>query len=179
MRQIVALFMVLVAFVGAASICAHSAVPDPDTTKRVTFASNRFYVALRRLVQRYYPDATSHRLRDTIHFEDDTRIFLIHGEERGGGEWRDPFAERGPMKSGIYCDIGYQKGAYAGMAGVPQEFDQHYFTTLLMAPYSEKLDSHLFVRLKHPKTGKISHDFVEEVTRLINEFDRYTEAIAD
>lgn len=179
MRRTVPLFMLLVALVGVASLRAHSAAPVSVSSDRLTFVGDRFYRDLRQLVRRYYPDATTHHLKDKIHFEHDTRVFLIHSEERGGGEWRDPVAERGPKKNGIYCDIEYRDGTYPGMAVVPHEFDTHYFTLLLMAPESDKLDSHLYVHLKHPKSGRNTRDFVEEVTKFLNGFEQYADTIVD
>src|SRR4051812_18689646 len=61
----------------------------------------RLYDAVRTLVRRHYPEATSHRLGNTIHFEQKTRVFLVHLPLKSG-EWQDPVEMRGPEAGGIY-----------------------------------------------------------------------------
>jgi len=52
-------------------------------------ALKRFYSELRTLFRKHYPKATSHLLKDKIHFEHDTRVFIVH-EPLKTGEWQDP-----------------------------------------------------------------------------------------
>src|ERR1039458_6677961 len=98
------------------------------------------------LFRKYYPKVTSHLLKDKIHFEQETRIFIVH-EPLMTGEWQDPWEERGPMRGGILCDITLQKGKYQGQAEVPQTFDKRYFKVLLLVGYSAKEDVHVHVLL--------------------------------
>ena len=44
------------------------------------------------LFKKYYPDVTSHLLKDEMQFEHDTRIFLVHEPFMTGG-WQDPIEE--------------------------------------------------------------------------------------
>src|SRR5438046_1774839 len=104
-------------------------------------ALRRFYSELHTLVHRHYPKSTSHLLKDKIHFEYDTRVFIVH-ETYKTGEWQDPWEERGPKPGGILCDLALKKGRYEGAAMVPQTFDKRYFKVWLMAPYSAKHDTH-------------------------------------
>lgn len=41
-------------------------------------ALTRFYSELQTLFRKHYPKATSHLLKDKIHFEHDTRVFIVH-----------------------------------------------------------------------------------------------------
>jgi hypothetical protein len=111
-------------------------------------------------------------VKDKIHFEYDTRVFIVH-EAYKTGEWQDPREERGPKPGGILCDITLQKGQYQGAAAAPQTFDKRYFKVLLMAPYSSKRDVHLYVRLSYP--GNVSSDFLKEFADLVNGFEKYVD----
>ena len=84
------------------------------------------YSEVKSLVRRYYPEATSHLLGTKIHFESNTRIYIIHVPFKTG-EWQDPWEERGPRKGGILGTIELQHGKYGGAAMVPQTFDRRYF----------------------------------------------------
>jgi hypothetical protein len=133
--------------------------PNPDF--------KRLYSELRALFHRYYPSVTSNILNDEIHFEDNTRIFLIHRPLKTG-EWQDASETRGPKRGGILCDIHFVKGRYAGAAAVPQTFDERYFKVLLLASYSAKQDAHLLVRLSFPDDAKEA--FLKVFTESVNRF---------
>src|SRR5207245_1510966 len=93
----------------------------------------RLYAGFQTLFLKYYPNVTSHLLMNTIHFEHDTRAFIVH-EPLRTGEWQDPREARRPKLGGILCDIALQGGQYQGAAMVPQTFDKRYFRLLVMAP---------------------------------------------
>ncbi|NOY29593.1 MAG: hypothetical protein GXP28_05280, partial [Planctomycetes bacterium] len=131
---------------------------------------DQLYNQVLKIVRHHFPDATSHKLNNKIHFEDDTRIFIVH-EPLKTGEWQDPWEERGPKKHGIYGDIEIRAGRWQGAAVVPQSFDKRYFTTLLMAPYSERLDVHLVVHIKYPH--EVPKDFLNELSALLKQFERH------
>jgi hypothetical protein len=132
----------------------------------------RFYSELQTLFRKHYPKATSHLLKDKIHFEHGTRIFIVH-EPLMTGEWQDPWETRGPKPGGILCDITLQKGPYQGQAVVPQTFDKRYFKSLLAAPYSSKHDAHLEIHLSYPRN--VSDDFLKQFTELVNDFGKYVD----
>jgi hypothetical protein len=132
----------------------------------------RFYSELRTLFQRHYPQSTSHFLKDKIHFEHDTRIFIVH-EANKTGEWQDPWEERGPKPGGILCDLVLQKGRYEGAAVLPQTFDKRYFKVLVMALYSPKHDAHIYVHLRYPRN--VSEEFLGKFSALVNDFTKYVE----
>jgi hypothetical protein len=127
------------------------------------------YQQLHTLFRRYYPLVTGHLLGDKIHFEHDTRIFIVH-EPLKTGEWQDPREQRGPNKDGILCEIELRHGAYGGAAVVPQVFDKRYFTILLLAPYSQKLDAHLNVNLFYPRG--VSEEFLKAFRDTIESFSK-------
>ena len=129
-----------------------------------------FYSELRTLFHKYYPKATSHLLKDKIHFEYDTRVFVVHIPNMSG-EWQDPWEEQGPKPGGILCDITLEKGRYEGQAMVPQKLNRPYFKILLMAPYSPKHNAHLSVHLYYPRDVKA--EFLKEFCKLADDFEKY------
>lgn len=74
---------------------------------------------VRRLVRRYYPDATvvsyydPKSKTDKIHVAFNTQIYIMRfrGED---GQWKKPEPVLGPYVGGIWCDIELLKGRYAG-----------------------------------------------------------------
>jgi len=126
------------------------------------------YTNIRQLVRQHYPKAQFCLNGRTIHFEYNTRLFMIH-EALLTGEWQDAFEERGPQKGGIFCDMELRQGRYAGQLFLPQALDRRYFTDLIMAPYSKKYDCHWYVDLKYP--SDVSKEFVAEFARLVHEFE--------
>ena len=161
--------LLLLSFV-CALIAAPTSAAEGETLQNP--ALERFYSELRTLFRKYYPKATSHLLKDTIHFEHDTRVFLVH-EPLKTGDWQDPRETRGPKPGGIVCDITLQKGEYRGAAVVPQTFDKRYFKVLVMASYSPKRDVHIYVHLSYP--GNVSTDFLKEFADLVNGFETYVD----
>jgi hypothetical protein len=122
---------------------------------------------------KYYPKAKVNLKDQTIHFEFNTRRFMIH-EPLLTGEWQDAHEVTGPQKGGIHGEIELRAGEYGGMAVVPQSFDKRYFTVLLMAPYSKKLDHHLYIHLKYP--GDVHKEFLKEFERLVEGFEKHVPA---
>src|SRR5262245_41598895 len=79
---------------------------------------------VRKLVEKHYPKAKVTLKDQTIHFEFNTRKFMIHELTRIGDEWQDAFEEPGPQPGGIYGDIELRQGKYGGAAVVPQDFNK-------------------------------------------------------
>ena len=75
------------------------------------------------------------------------------------------------------CDIEIREGQWEGAAVVPQSFDKRYFTTLLMAPHSEKLNAHLVVSVKYPQN--VADGFLNDLSQLLNQFDTHVERSAE
>jgi hypothetical protein len=121
------------------------------------------------VVEKHYPKATVIVKDETIHFEFNSRKFMIHEPVRTG-DWQDAHEESGPREGGIYGDIELRAGEYGGMAAVPQTFDKLYFKLLLMAPYSKKLDRHLYIRLKYPR--EVPKELIKDFEFLLGELDK-------
>ena len=129
----------------------------------------QIYSSIQSIVGHHYPAATSHLLKNKIHFEHNTRLFIIHVPLKTG-EWQDPWEERGPRKGGILGTIELRDGEYTGAAMVPQTFDRLYYSIILMAPYSRKHDCHLYVHLYVPK-HESKPEFNKELTEMVNGFE--------
>src|SRR5262249_6243118 len=132
---------------------------------------NPLLAETRKLVEKHYPKAEVTLKNQTIHFEFNTRKFTIHALNRRGDEWQDAHEEPGPQPGGIYCDIELRHVKYGGAAGVPQNFDERYFTLFLSAPYSKKLDRHLYIHLKYP--SNVPKDFLKDFKTLTDNFESY------
>jgi hypothetical protein len=128
---------------------------------------------VRKVVQKHYPKAEVTSKDETIHFEFNTRKFMIHAALLTG-EWQDAHEEVGPQKGGIHGDLELRTGLYGGMAVVPQSFDKRYFTVLLLAPYSKALDHHLYIHLKYPRD--VPKGFVKDFEGLVEGFDKHVRA---
>ena len=57
------------------------------------------------------------------------------------------------------------------MAELPQSFDKRYFIVRISAPYSKKLDGHLYIHLNHPRNAPA--EFVKDFEGLVTEFEKY------
>jgi len=147
-----------------------SAPAFADTQKQSPEWFSQFHREVRRLVKKYYPKASSHVLVSAIHFEQDTRIFVVH-EPLKTGEWQDPRKQRGPKKSGILGRIELRQGKYLGAAVAPHSFDKRYFSVLFLAPYSSKCDCHLYTHLSYPQD--VDKRFLSEFRSLVDEFERH------
>ena len=158
--------ILLIAFIFAQSLPASSDHEDAPQDRRL----KDLYSEIQQLAMRYYPEATFHFIGTNIHFESDTRTYIIHVPLKTG-EWQDPRAVRGPKKGGILGTIELRDGRYGGAAAVPQNFDRHYYEVMLMASYSKKYDCHLLTKLYVPRLKK-NDAFIKEFTELINNFEK-------
>ena len=130
---------------------------------------NPLLAEVRNLVEKHYPKAKVTLKDDTIHFEFHTRKFMIHGLNRVGNEWQDASEESGPQPGGISGDIELRQGKYGGPLVLPNTFDTRYFTILMSAPYSKKLDCHLYIQLKYPQG--VSKEFLKDFGQLMVAFE--------
>ena len=131
---------------------------------------DRLYRMTTTLVLKYYPDAKTEFKQHTIHFEARARPFMVH-EQLKTGEWQDARETIGPQRGGVVGDMELRSGKYLGAAVVPQAFDKRYFTLLVMAPYSDARDAHLYTHLLYP--ADVSRVFLSEFTDLVTRFVEY------
>ena len=125
---------------------------------------------LRALVVKYYPKASIKAAGDAITFSYKSRKFMMH-EPTKKGDWQEAREEEGPDRGGVIGEIELRDGKYNGQAVTPQSFDKRYFVELVMSPYSEKLDSHLYIHLKFPRDA--SPSFLKEFQSLMNGFEKH------
>jgi hypothetical protein len=126
---------------------------------------------VRKLVEKHYPKAKVTLKDQTIHFEFNTRKFLIHELTRIGDKWQDAHEEPGPQPGGIYGDIELRQGKYRGPLVLPHTFDKRYFKLYYAAPNSKKLDRYLYIHLKYP--AGVSEEFLKDFKRLTDQFEAY------
>jgi hypothetical protein len=157
------------------SLCRAADQPSAKPpTRRYDVA--QLHHEIRQVVQRHFPEATSHRLSGKIHFEHDTRVFVIH-EQLKTGEWQDPSEERGPKRDGVVCDVEVVAGEYGGAAATPQDFDKRYFTRRVMTPYSKRLRAHLRVDVRYSKS--VPAGFLDQLSAVVNDFDKFVDVAKD
>ena len=153
--------LALCCLLGAPGRTAADDAPKPDLKPLLK--------EVRKVVEKHYPKATVTLQDQTIHFEFNTRKFMIH-ESTLTGEWQDAREEPGPQKGGIFADIELRAGEYMEMPALGS-FDKHYFTVLVTAPHSSKLDKHLYIHLKYPRD--VPKDFLKEFERLVDGFEKH------
>jgi hypothetical protein len=142
---------------------AADAAPKPDLKPLLA--------EVRKLVEKHYPKAEVTLKDQTIHFEFNTRKFMIHELTRLGDQWQDAREEPGPQPGGIHGDIQLRQGEYGGPLLLPLTFDKRYFKLYYAAPYSKKLDRSLHIHLKYP--GKVSEAFLKDFMRLTDQFETH------
>lgn len=165
----------LLAIIGVGSV-AYGADPNKNPVQPDP-RLNATYSEVRALVKKHYPKAASHLHGAKIHFESDTRLFMIHKQLKTG-EWQDPWTERGPNSGGILGVIQLKEGKYSGAAELPQTFDQHYYNIIVMAPYSKKMDCYLHVHLYVPQQGK-NDAFIKAFTKAVSHFGNDVQQLKD
>lgn len=157
MRSLLVLLFVLLSSMASSLRAAPDALED-------------FHKALRKVFVKHYPEIKATTEDGTVRLDWRTRIFMIHHPLKTG-EWQDASEQRGPQKGGIYCEIIAQPGPYQGAAVVPQTFDEHYFSLLLLAPYNKRLDQHLHVRLSYP--ADVNKEFLKTFREAVGRFGEY------
>ena len=85
----------------------------------------------------------------------------------------------GPKLGGIECGIALDKGRYSGQLSMmsfstgnmgPLIYQERFYKTLLMAPYSKQRDAHLWVTLSYP--SDVDQQFLREFVALITAFEK-------
>jgi hypothetical protein len=155
----------------ASSVCCHAA-EDVSTAKVSDVHLNSLVSAVRKVVEKYYPGAVVEMKDGRIHFESNTRKIMVR-ESDMTGKLQEPREEVVPKEDGVCCDAVLQSGKYGGQAIVPQKIKKSSpdYSVLLLAPYSEGLDQHFSVVLKHGE--RVSSEFTKEFTELVNRFEQH------
>lgn len=126
----------------------------------------KLHLAVRTLVLRYYPEASTHYLGTRIHFEDDTKLYLRASTDSSGR--RSVTEVRGPKAGGVYCDMIVRDGR------VPSNFasqvlDRSVYTERISSSESRRYDCYLAIRLKTP--NDVSERFLIEFGTLVRNFE--------
>lgn len=148
-------------------------IPGSKTLESNLPDATDFNKALDKLLKQYYPkiERVPNDSADVVAYEFNTMKFMIHHPLKTG-EWQKAVEQTGPQRHGVMCGVRLTKGRFMGAAMVPQVFDNRYFNTLLMAPYSEKHNCHLNSTLSYPERD-IDNNFLRDYQRLVNSFADY------
>ncbi len=125
-------------------------------------APDLIYKNIMAIVKEYYPQATVTLKGNTLHFERKTRKEY---------EYYTRKLELAPELGGILGDIDLRPGEYNGYDKdkVPSETFQGFRTTLLLAPYSKELKTHMYVKIICPVDSPT--EFKEKIKANVNSFN--------
>jgi hypothetical protein len=130
-------------------------------------AGSQLFDKLQALFSKHYPQALIERTDKTFTAKFRAKSFMIRLPLKTG-ELQPARAIEGPAEGGIVCSVEIAPGRWQGAAMVPQSFDHQHFTSLLMAPYSTKSNSHLVAHLDYPLGTPAK--FLLDYARTINSF---------
>lgn len=149
----------------AVMLCLSAPAPAAEEKKQMEV--QQVYEEVQKLITEYYPQAKFDTSNGNFIARFNTRKFMIHHALKTG-EWQDAHEQEGPNRRGIQCSISSAAGPWAGAAMVPQTFDYRYYSSLLMAPYNKRLNTHLTAHLDYP--GDTSAEFTKRYSQIISSF---------
>ena len=117
---------------------------------------------LEELVGDFFPRAKFEKTSQTIHFE-----FKAKKSAAGPGSNRLILA---PKVDGIVGDIKLRSGKYKTDKVLPYRVNEMYWVSLLMAPYSELDNSHLYSRILFPPQTPIA--FVNSLKDIVGSYEK-------
>lgn len=136
---------------------------DESEEKSEKLNSEKLFKQVRSLVKEYYPKAKIKEKDNNLKVEYKTRPYVISSTNK---------IEKGPKWDGILFEMKLVKGKYKGVHSVPKKFNQYsYFHVVLMAPYSEDKNCHLWTRISYP--FNVPPDFLKRFTLVTNKFEEY------
>lgn len=156
--------------------------PNAPITESNSSASlpvpDRVSAKLSALVKQFYPNA---RLNNEgvngIHVEHEvaTFEFPIAGPK---GAKRETVMQRGPKRGGILCSAYSHQGQYMGQLSLLSSegrvaqslIDRKEYKQLLMAPYSQKSNVHLWITLSFPPD--VDEAFLEKLQQIMIDFEK-------
>lgn len=120
------------------------------------------YKNIMEIVKQYYPQATVTLKGNSLHFERKTRKVYEHYSRK---------LELAPDAGGILGDVELRPGEYNGFDKdkIPSEQFQGFRTTLLLAPYSKELKTHMFVKIICPVDSPT--EFKDKIKANVNSFN--------
>ncbi len=126
----------------------------------------KLHSAVRTLVLRYYPEASTHFLGTRIHFEDDTKLYLRASTDSSGR--RSVTEVRGPKAGGVYCDMIVRDGRVPS-SFASQVLDRSVFAERISSSESREYDCYLAIRLKTP--SDVPERFLIDFGTLVSNFE--------
>lgn len=120
------------------------------------------YKNIMAIVKQYYPQAVVTLKGNSLHFERKTRKEY---------EYYTRKLELAPELGGILGDVDLRPGEYNGYDKdkVPSETFQGFRTTLLLAPYSKELKTHMYVKIICPVDSPT--EFKDKIKANVNSFN--------
>ncbi len=167
---------------GTTSPYGTSSQLDQASASKSDPVSDRVRAKLEALFQKHYPKATlANRGVEGIHVEHEVATFEFPSTG-GKGAKREAEKQQGPKKGGILCSVYSHPGRYLGPlqlspvreGQVAQHLiDRKEYKQLLMAPYSQKSDVHMWVALSYPPdTDKA---FLDKFREIMADFEKAAE----
>ena len=144
--------------------------------------SDRVSAKLEAIFKKHYPKATfENQGVNGIHFEHEVTTFEFpyNGPE---GAKREAEKQRGPKRRGILCSVYSHSGPYMGQIALSPAAqgkvaqylkDRKEYKQLLMAPYSQRSDVHMWVALSFPPD--VDEAFLEDFRQIMTDFEKDTE----
>ena len=125
-------------------------------------APDVIYKNIMETVKQFYPQAAITLKGNTLHFEYKTRKMYEHYTRK---------LELAPEPGGILGDVDLRPGEYNGLDKdkVPSESFQGFRTTLLLAPYSKELKTHMYVKIICPVESPT--EFKDKIKANVNSFN--------
>ncbi|MBP9807705.1 hypothetical protein KBF38_05310 [bacterium] len=120
------------------------------------------YKNIMAIVKQYYPQATVTLKGNSLHFERKTRKIYEHYSRK---------LELAPDAGGILGDVELRPGEYNGFDKdrIPSEQFQGFRTTILLAPYSKELKTHMYVKMICPVDSPT--EFKDKIKATVNSFN--------
>lgn len=144
--------------------------------------SNRECAKLEALFKKHYPKATfENQGVNGIHFEHEVTTFDFPYTGPKGAKC-EAEKQRGPKKGGILCSVYLHSGPYRGQLALSPAAkgkvaqylkDRNEYKQLLMAPYSQRSDVHMWVALSFPPD--VDEAFLEDFRQIMTDFERDAE----
>jgi hypothetical protein len=120
------------------------------------------YKNIMAIVKEFYPQATVTLKGNSLHFERKTRKIYEHYSRK---------LELAPDAGGVLGDVDLRPGEYNGFDKdkIPSEQFQGARTTVLLAPYSKELKTHMYVKMVCPVDT--STEFKDRIKANVNSFN--------
>ncbi|MBX9692940.1 MAG: TraB/GumN family protein [Cyanobacteria bacterium] len=116
----------------------------------------------KKLIGEYYSKVKVHREGNKITFEYKTRLMEGAPRDTKG---------LAPDLGGVLCEVELLPGQYKGRVRLPQQYNEYgFYSVILMAPYSQAHNCHLYARLYYPPDTE--QVFLDEFRDLVNNFEK-------